>query len=112
MTQKPDRQHLLGFSFIVIAAIMVIQGIWLGAQQSSDNECQAQYNAAFRDVAQQRAQWADEDNRDLHKMAQTLIDPKVSQAEKSQAFQHWVEQTNKNDQNRQANPLPSRTSCG
>lgn len=112
MNHKPDRQHLLGFSFIVVAALMVMQSIIIGHQQETEVQCQADYNAKVVAVQKQRAEWNDEDNRDLHSMARKLIDPKISQEEKSQAYRDWVETTQKNDLNRQAHPLPSRTSCG
>ena len=112
MTQKPDRQHVLGFSFIMIAVIMMAQGLWLQSQQDKETQCQADYNASVVSVQKQRSDWADEDRKALNDMIFTVIDPKASQGDREQAVQDYAETARKNDANRQANPLPSRTSCG
>jgi len=107
-----DRQHLLGTIFIAIAILMVIQGLWLSHVNDAETKCQADYNQAVVDVQQQRAQWADEDRKALNDMIFTVIDPKVTQAEREEAVQLYAVTARKNDANRQATPLPERTSCG
>lgn len=106
-----DRQHILGTIFIAIAVLMVIQGLWLQWSRDRESNCQADYNAHVSSVVAQRAQWADEDRKALNTMIFAVIDPKNSDQGRQQAFQTYAETARKNDQNRQANPLPTRTSC-
>lgn len=112
MTTKPDRQHVLGFAFIMIAVIMMAQGLWLQNNQNDENQCQADYNEAYTAVAKQRGDWADEDRRSLNHMIFTVLDPKIDNDEKKQVVTAWQTEAEKNDRNRKANPLPSRTDCG
>jgi len=112
MTQKHDSQHVLGFAFIVIALIMMIQGLWLGQQQENETQCQADYNAQSNAVQKQRAEWADQDRDALNQMIFTVIDPHTSNQQKQNAVNEFAQTARKNDANRRANPLPSRTSCG
>ena len=106
-----DRQHLLGTIFIAIAILMVIQGVWLSHVDDTRSSCQANYNEQVTTVVAQRAQWSDEDRKALNDMIFTLVDPKVTQADREQAVQLYAVTARKNDANRQANPLPERTSC-
>ncbi len=106
-----DRQHLLGTIFIAIAILMVIQGVWLQYNNDQEAKCQAEYNQQVSTVVAQRGQWADEDRAALNKMIFTVIDPQADEQTQSNAVQEYAETARKNDANRQANPLPSRTSC-
>jgi hypothetical protein len=107
-----DRNHILGTLFILIAIVMVIQGLWLSHQRDVETKCQADYNQQTAVVVAQRAQWADEDRAALNMMIFTVIDPKKDQADREQAVQSYKVTAEKNDANRKANPLPTRTHCG
>ena len=107
-----DRQHLLGYAFVVIAVLMVIQGVWLQYDQDRETQCQSDYNAQNSVVVAQRAQWADEDRKALNQMIFTVINPKVDQSAREDAVQEYAVTAKKNDANRKANPLPTRTKCG
>lgn len=106
-----DRQHLLGTIFILIAVLMVIQGLWLQYTKDQEASCQANYNSDVSAVVAQRAQWADEDRHALNTMISTVINPDNTEQERQQALQQYAETAAKNDANRQANPLPSKTRC-
>ena len=107
-----DRQHLLGTIFIAIAVLMVIQGLWLSHVNDAEASCQAAYNEQVITVVAQRGEWADEDRKALNEMIFTVIQPDISQGEAAAAVQAYAATAKKNDANRQANPLPERTSCG
>lgn len=107
-----DRQHLLGTIFICIAVLMVIQGLWIQWDKDQEAKCQADYNQKTSTVVAQRGEWADEDRAALNKMIFTVIDPKQTQQEREDAVQLYAITSKKNDENRKANPLPTRTSCG
>ena len=106
-----DKNHIYGTIFILIALVMVIQGVWLSHERDVEAKCQADYNQQSSAVQQQRAEWADEDRASLNQMIFTVIDPKASDGEKREAVQVFAATARKNDANRQANPLPVRTSC-
>lgn len=107
-----DRQHLLGTIFICIAVLMVIQGLYLQWRNDQESNCQADYNSKVTTVIAQRGQWADEDRAALNTMIFTVIDPKQTEQERQDAVNLYAATARKNDANRQANPLPDRTSCG
>lgn len=107
-----DRQHILGTIFILIAVLMVLQGLYLSHVNDQETKCQAQYNEDVTTVIAQRGQWADEDRKALNDMIFTVIKPGVSQEEATQAVQTYAETARKNDANREANPLPSSNNCG
>lgn len=107
-----DRQHLLGTIFICIAVLMVIQGLWIQYKNDQEGKCQSDYNQKVTTVIAQRGQWSDEDRAALNTMIFQIIDPKATDAERQDAVQLYAVTARKNDANRQANPLPSRTSCG
>lgn len=106
-----DRQHLLGTIFIAIAILMVVQGLWLSHKNDQEAKCQADYNQSVSEVVSQRGEWADEDRAALNTMIFKVIDPKITQPEAQEAVQTYADTAKKNDANRQANPLPERTSC-
>lgn len=107
-----DRQRFMGYLFIVIALLMVIQGLWLSHKQDAEASCQAAYNNQVSTVVAQRGQWADEDRAALNTMIFEVINPSVDDHERQQAVIDYAATARKNDANRQANPLPERTSCG
>jgi len=106
-----DRRHTLGVTFMVVALLMVIQGVYLSVKQNRESACQSDYNASVVAVQKQRAQWADEDRKALNDMIFAVISPKATQGEKQQAVQQYVSTARTNDKNRKENPLPERTSC-
>jgi hypothetical protein len=107
-----DRQHLLGTIFICIAVLMVIQGLYLQWKNDQESNCQADYNSKVTTVIAQRGEWADEDRAALNTMIFKVIDPQADEQDRADAVQLYAVTAKKNDANRQANPLPDRTSCG
>jgi|SRR5262245_4176858 len=107
-----DRNHIYGTIFILIALVMVIQGVWLSHQRDVEAKCQADYNQQTAVVVQQRSEWADQDRTALNTMIFTVINPKASDQERQDAVEEFAATAKQNDANRQANPLPTRTKCG
>lgn len=106
-----DRSRTLGFVFIVIAVIMVVQGVWLQYDQARESSCQSEYNADVSAVVAQRSTWADEDRRELNNMIFKIIDPKASDPEQAAAVKKYVTTAKANDALRKANPMPAKTDC-
>lgn len=106
-----ERSRVMGYVFITIAIVMVVQGAWLQWQRQQETDCQADYNQDVSSVVSQRAVWADEDRNALNKMIFTVIDPKADEAERRAAVEKFADTARRNDKNRKANPMPKRTDC-
>lgn len=108
---KKQRANWLGVAFIVLAVVMVAQGLLVQAQRQEQQDCQGDYSRDVSEVIAQRALWADEDRDALNTMIFTVVKPEKTQAQRKAAVQKYVDIQKDNDKKRKANPLPEYT-CG
>jgi len=110
----------LGVFVLLLAIFTAIQGVYVSNETRDNTEhdkrvvaCQAQFNKDFSRAVTVRGQYADEDRAAMYRMITTVISG-TTPAIRQKAITDWIELSQKNDELRKANPLPSleARNCG
>jgi len=112
---KVDRQtRIIGLIVMVLSIVTVVQSFYFTHEQAQNSErdkqrteCQAQYNQDFARAVTLRGRYADEDRTQMYKMITTVINEKLTPAQRRQAIEDWVLASQRNDALRKTTPLPN-----
>lgn len=97
------RLRVLGAVLVVMGAASVGQTAWYSWEQQKCNEI-------FAENLAKRSEWGNQDRTALNEFIVAIFASK-RQAEVQEAYVHWRETVTRNDELRDATPLPDLADC-
>lgn len=98
----------LGIVVALLAIVTVAQALYLNRKQAEVVECQTNFNNTFSEVSTLRSKLANEDRLALQNMLLALYRQRgADEARRLETFREWVTTVERNEREREANPLPA-----